>query len=132
MLVIKGRGIVEGSCRAKILLIDSYISFLGDVNPNNGILFNKYYIGGKILAIRGSKGSTVGSYILYSLSKKGHAPLGIVSSSQDPVLITGCVISNIPLMIVNEESFNRLREHIHGRGDIIGFLDTVKGVLVVD
>jgi len=132
MLVIKGRGIVEGSCRAKILLIDSYVSFLGDVNPNNGMLFNKYYIGGKILAIRGSRGSTVGSYILYSLSKKGHAPLGMVSSSRDPVLITGCVISNIPLMIVNEESFNRLREHIHGREDIIGFLDTVKGVLVVD
>ena len=132
MLVIKGKGVVEGSCRAKVLLITNYVSFLGDVDPNNGMLLNKYYIGGKILTIRGSRGSTVGSYILYSLSKKGHAPLGIVSASHDPVLITGCVISNIPLMIINEESFNRLREYVHGREDVVGFLDTIKGVLLVD
>ena len=42
------------------------------------------------------KGSTVGSYVLYALSKAGKAPLAIINKSTDPIVAVGCIISDIP------------------------------------
>jgi len=114
------------------LFIDENVSFLGDVNPENGLLFEKYYLGNKILILRSTKGSTVGSYILYSLKKKNHAPLGIVSTIPDPVLITGCVIANIPLLIISPNSLNEIKLFISKSSrDVMGELDTIRGMLVL-
>lgn len=82
-------------------MIDDYISFLGDLDPRNGILRKKGYEGievrDKILVFRGSRGSTVGTYIIYSISKGGFAPRAMVVDKADQIVITGCVVGNIAL-----------------------------------
>jgi len=90
--------VVKGSdCCAEIVFSEKPISFLGDVDTANGVIRGVGHISGRILLMPTSVGSTVGSYILYALSRSGKAPLAIVASNIDPMLITGAVIGNIPL-----------------------------------
>jgi len=90
--------VVKGSdCCAEIAFSEKPVSFLGDVDAANGIIRGIGRVSGRILLIPTSVGSTVGSYILYALSKSGKAPLAIVASDVDPILITGAIIGNVPL-----------------------------------
>jgi len=43
------------------------------------------------------RGSTVGSYVLYSLSRRGLAPKCILSIKPDTITLVGCIIAEIPL-----------------------------------
>ncbi|ABL78199.1 aconitase X swivel domain-containing protein [Thermofilum pendens] len=95
---------VEGNAEAPLLVSRTPITFLGGVDPFTGLVVEKGHplygqsVSGKILVFPYSKGSTVGSYILLRLSKRGLAPAGIVTSSADEVTVIGCLISNIPMM----------------------------------
>ncbi len=98
---IRLRSIVEGRVEAPIVVVDDYISFLGELDPRRGVLRKKGYEGvevaGRILVFRGSRGSTVAPYIIYSAWKGGVAPAAMVVVKADQIVISGCVISNIPL-----------------------------------
>ncbi len=82
----------------KPLVVTTPISFLGDVDADRGILkLLGVSLVGKVLIADGFRGSTVGSYVLYALSKKGLAPKAIVFRKLDPVVVAGCVASSIPM-----------------------------------
>ncbi|RLG84389.1 MAG: hypothetical protein DRO18_07110 [Thermoprotei archaeon] len=91
------RTIVEGDVEGKGLVINQAVSFLGDLDPKNGVLLGKYLVKDLILFIPYGKGSTVGSYVIYGLKKYGNSPKAIVMSSADAVTITGCILADIPL-----------------------------------
>lgn len=101
---LKGRGIVEGLGKGKALVAKSSISFLGGVNPLNGLIIDKNHelygetITGKVLVFPFGKGSTVGSYTLYALSKYGTKPAAIINIETEPIIAVGCVIAKIPLV----------------------------------
>jgi predicted aconitase with swiveling domain len=102
--VLKGRGIVEGKCIAEALVSLKPISFLGDIDPATGkvVKINHDLYGaclkGKVLCFPHGHGSTVGSYVLYSLAKNGLAPKAIVNRWADPVIVVGAVMANIPMI----------------------------------
>ncbi len=83
------------------------ISPLGDINPRTSEIIDPQSplygvrIANKILIAPYFRGSTVGPYILFSLRKYGVAPKLIIVEQVDPMLVTGCVISNIPLYKVS-------------------------------
>lgn len=116
------RGIVEGSAEGSLVVIDDYISFLGDIDPKSGILRRKGFEGidirGKILVFRGARGSTVGPYIIYSMAKNGVAPSAMVVAKADQIVVTGCVVSNIPLGEVLSFSISSLRDYNGRRASI--------------
>lgn len=101
---LKGRGIVQGSCRGKALVSTKPISFLGGVDPNLGIITEKGHdLEGKciketVLCFPHGHGSTVGSYVLYALAKKGVAPKAIINRTADPVVVVGAIIAEIPMI----------------------------------
>jgi len=103
-IVLKGRVIVEGRCRAEALVSMKPISFLGGVDPADGKIIEKKHdlsgicIKGKVLCFPHGHGSTVGSYVLYSLAKKGLAPKAIINETADPVVVVGAIIANIPMI----------------------------------
>jgi len=41
MIVLKGRGVVEGRAFGKTLVVDDYISFLGEIERSSGVLRKK-------------------------------------------------------------------------------------------
>ncbi|MHA1577483.1 MAG: DUF126 domain-containing protein [Candidatus Thorarchaeota archaeon] len=97
-----GRKIFGGVTEGEVLATSEDISFYGGCDPETGVIVEKGHelegqsVSGKILVFPTGKGSTVGSYVLYALSKAGKAPLAIINQSTDPVVAVGCIISEIP------------------------------------
>jgi len=97
----------KGACapiEGELLKSDGPISFLGDVDPSSGSINdrkNNLYgqtIKDKVFAFPMGKGSTVGSYIMYRLSKNGCAPKAIINTKSETIVAVGAVISDIPLI----------------------------------
>ena len=103
----QGRPIVPGRVRGEAIVVDA-ISFYGDVDPEKGALSDGRPISGKILVARRGRGSTVGSYIIFSLKENSVAPLAIVMEKSDPIIVAGAVIASIPLIDRLDEAFFRL------------------------
>jgi uncharacterized protein len=104
ILHISGRGISKGRASGPLLVSPVPISFLSGVDPASGIIVEKGHplqgecIRGKVLAFPYGKGSTVGSYVLYALSRNGHAPVAIINSEAEPIIATGAIIGEIPMI----------------------------------
>ncbi len=99
---LKGRRIYKGKVTGEALVTTHDISFYGGCDPETGEIVEKGHelegksISGKVLVFPTGKGSTVGSYVLYALSKAGKAPLAIINKETDPVVAVGSIISEIP------------------------------------
>lgn len=104
MEIIKGRPIVEGYAKGEALTSPSPINFLKGVDPKRGVIIEKGHplegkcITGKILCFPHGCGSTVGSYTLYSLSRRGVGPKAIVNEAADLVVVVGAIIGEIPMV----------------------------------
>jgi len=103
-ITLKGRKIVEGHCKAEALVSTKPISFLGGVDPADGNVTERNHdlcgkcVKDKVLCFPHGHGSTVGSYVLYSLAKKKLAPKAIVNQKADPVVVVGAIIADIPMI----------------------------------
>jgi predicted aconitase with swiveling domain len=104
ILHISGRGISRGIGRGSLLVSPAPISFLSGVDPETGVIVEKGHplngtcIAGRVLAFPYGKGSTVGSYVLYALSRNGHAPAAIVNTEAEAIIATGAIIGGIPMI----------------------------------
>jgi hypothetical protein len=104
ILHIRGRGIAGGRAGGPLLVSPVPISFLSGVDPDSGIIVEKGHplqgasLAGKVLAFPYGKGSTVGSYVLYALSRNGHAPAAIINAEAEAIIATGAIIGGIPMI----------------------------------
>jgi hypothetical protein len=99
---LKARVIKFGKVHGKALVSKEPISFFGCVDSNTGVITEKGHelegksVKGKILVFPYGKGSTVGSYALYRMSKNGVAPKGIINKECEAIVAVGVIISEIP------------------------------------
>jgi predicted aconitase with swiveling domain len=104
ILLYKGRGIARGKGQGPLLVSPAPISFLAGVDPETGIIVEKEHplkgksIAGTVLTFPYGKGSTVGSYVLYALSRNGHAPAAIINAEAEPIITTGAILGEIPMV----------------------------------
>jgi len=126
---LTGRSIVEGRCTAEALVSRKPISFLGGVDPADGRIIQKDHdlcgrcIKDKILCFPHGHGSTVGSYVLYSLAKKNLAPKAIVNETADPVVVVGAIIADVTM--VDRVDITRITT-----GDLVE-VDGTKGIVTI-
>jgi predicted aconitase with swiveling domain len=77
---------------------------LSGVDPDSGIIVETGHplqgtsIAGTVLAFPYGKGSTVGSYVLYALSRNRHAPAAIINTEAEAIIATGAIIGGIPMI----------------------------------
>ncbi|GAB4483818.1 MAG: DUF126 domain-containing protein [Anaerolineales bacterium] len=101
-MILTGRVIYPGKAQGIALVSHQALSFFGGVDPENGIVLESGHelegqlIANKILVFPSGKGSTVGSYTLYRLKQNGLAPAAILNAECEPIIATGCIISEIP------------------------------------
>jgi len=101
---IKCHKVACGSARGPALVTREAISFLGNVDANTGMVVDPAHelfgqcIAGKVLIFPGGKGSTVGSYVIYQLKKRGLAPAAMINILSEPIVAVGAIISGIPLV----------------------------------
>ena len=80
------------------------MSFLGGVDPSTGKILDgdceslNQSVSNKIFCFPYGKGSTVGSYVMYQLKLNGLAPSAIVNGSAEPIIATGAIIAEIPMV----------------------------------
>ena len=115
IVIIRGRGISRGVGGGALLVSPAPISFLSGVNPDTGVIVEMGHplegmsVAGRVLAFPHGKGSTVGSYVLYALSRNGHAPAAIVNTEAEAIIATGAIIGGIPMIDRIGVPLSRLR-----------------------
>ena len=104
VLELHGRPISPGHAEGVALVSHNPLSFLGGVDPETGVIIEKNHdlrgecVKDRVLCFPHGHGSTVGSYVLYSLVKRGLGPKAIVNVTADPVVVVGAIISEIPMV----------------------------------
>jgi len=120
LLEVKGRGLVEGECEGRLLISSRPLSFYGGVDPETGVVVDREHdlydrcLKGVILVFPYSKGSTVGSYTILRLARRGLAPAGIVNLVSEPIVVIGCILGGIPLMDKPSVNIVELRDSLNG------------------
>lgn len=103
-MLVKGRKISKGKNKGKLIVSKDPLSFLGGVNSKTGEIIDPNHdlkgqiIKDKVLFIPGGKGSTVGSYIIFQMKKNNTAPSAIICVEAEPIIATGAIMSNIPMV----------------------------------
>ncbi len=104
MKEIEIRAIVEGKVESPAVVSPISISFLEGVDPETGIIIDQENplfgtsIADKIFVFPGSKGSTVGSYVIYGLQVNGVAPTALVTYDAEPIVVAGAILADITLV----------------------------------
>lgn len=112
-MVLEGRIIKEGRAEGTALVSPEAIGFLGGVDPDTGVVREKGHplegrsVAGRVLVFPRGKGSTVGSYVLYSLARNGVAPAGMVLGECEPIVALGAIMAGIP--VVDRVDLSRIR-----------------------
>lgn len=102
--MIECRSIAKGKGKGELIVSSEPISFLGGVNPENGEVIDPNHelkgqtIKDKVLFIPGGKGSTVGSYVIFQMMKNNTAPKAIICLNAEPIIATGAIMSDIPMV----------------------------------
>ena len=101
---IKCHKVASGQASGPALVTRDAISFLGNVDARTGMVIDPVHelfgqcIAGTVLIFPGGKGSTVGSYVIYQLKKRGLAPVAMINIRSEPIVAVGAIISGIPLV----------------------------------
>jgi len=104
MKTIKIRTIVEGTVEGIALVSPIPISFLGGVDAETGVITDSENplfgesLADKIFVFPESKGSTVGSYVIYGLSVNNVAPLALIANEAETIVVAGAILANIPFV----------------------------------
>ncbi len=134
IVIIRGRGISGGCGTGPALVSPAAISFLAGVDPETGTVVEKGHplegrsIAGKVLVFPNGKGSTVGSYVIYALSRNGKAPVAMVNAEAEPIIAVGAIIGRIPLVDRIEGGISRIRDgdmlRVDGDNGTVEILET--------
>lgn len=109
-MVIKARNIGKGIGKGELIVSSEPISFLGGVDPETGTVIDPNHelkgkiIKDKVLFIPGGKGSTVGSYVIFQMKKNNTAPKAIICIEAEPIIATGAIMSDIPMVDSPEDT----------------------------
>lgn len=115
MTSMKGEVLVAGTAEAPVLILDKPISFWGGVDPFTGRITDPRHpnhnamIGGSVLVLPGTIGSSSSSAVMLELMAGGHAPAALILAEPDAILVLGVVVARemgygaIPALIVPRE-----------------------------
>ena len=101
---LRGRGIAPGRAEGTAFVSRVPFSFVGGADPATGAVLDaatgaaNERLGGRIFAFPHGKGSTVGSYVIYGLAKRGVGPAGIVNSAAEGIVAVGAILAGIPMV----------------------------------
>lgn len=130
---IEGRVLVgwKGILQGKVMKFKEHVSFLGDINPKTGKPIErldprKRSISNKILFFPGSKGSTVGSAVLYGLAKRKKAPRLLVTPQPELITMGGAIFGEIPMLEISKNQFERVLDEQKARAHIE---EEVRGII---
>ena len=113
---IKCRQVVKGRAEGEALVARTTLSFWGEVDPMTGRVIASGHplegcsLGGKVLVIDSTKGSSATPLVIGLCAKAGNAPVAFVNKNVDALAVLGCVVNGIPMVAVEDaESLERIQ-----------------------
>ena len=103
-IVIKCRGVVKGQAEGEALVASTTLSFWGEVDPVAGQVIASGHplegerLGGKVLVIESTKGSSATPLVIGLAAREGNAPVAFVNMNIDALAVLGCVVNEIPMV----------------------------------
>ena len=107
--------LVSGKVQGIVLKSEKPINFLGTVDKKTGIISDKNHdlfeksMKDTVLVFPSGVGSSVGAYTIYSIKSNNTAPLAMICQKVDLTVVTGCALTNIPLIIISDEEFSSIK-----------------------
>lgn len=101
---IKARTVSPGKAEGEALVYKGAFSFMGDVDPTTGRvpvrghLLEGMTLANKVFIFATGKGSSSGDTVVWNAKKKGTAPTAIICLESEPVLSSGVIASEIPMV----------------------------------
>ncbi len=95
---LKAQPLLAGRAEGPLLRLTAPLSFWGGVDPKDGRIIQVRHpecgasIGGTILAMPGTIGSSSSAAVLLELVRNGHAPAALLLDSADAILLIGCLV----------------------------------------
>jgi predicted aconitase with swiveling domain len=132
-LVVKCRGLAGGQAEGEALVAPATLSFWGEVDPISGRVIapghplEGHHLGGKVLVIKSTKGSSATPLVMGLAHSEGNAPAALVNTEVDALAVLGCVVNRIPMVCDLElDPFEVIRTGDHVRVDADGGTLTVR------
>lgn len=125
MLRLIGRVIQPGQAEGEALVSSAPVGFLGGVDPDTGIVIEVGHplagqcLAGKVLVFPTGKGSTVGSYTLYRLARRGLAPCALINARSEAIVAVGAIMAEIPMLDQVDISLFHSGDHVGINGEEI-------------
>lgn len=100
--ILKGRKVNDGVAEGEALVSPENVTFYGSVDLDTGEFLEEGHalqgqnIKGKVLVFPKGKGSTVGSFVIYGMAKKGTGPIAIINQETETIVATGVILAKIP------------------------------------
>lgn len=122
MRLIKGRALVPGEARGRVLASDEPISFWGGYDQHSGEIIDRRHplsgkiAAGRVLAIPFSRGSSTTSAVLLEAIRAGTAPVGIITTGVDTFFALASIVADemyakpIPVIALEKEDFASLKD----------------------
>jgi len=101
-LELRGRIIRNGHARGTALVSAEPVSFYGGVDLDTGRVVEPGHplegeaLAGRVLVIPRGKGSTVGSWAILRLGRKGLGPAAILCAQCETIVAVGVILAEIP------------------------------------
>ena len=101
---LPARRIAPGRAEGPALVSPSPFSFVGGADPATGEVLDEASgcrgerIAGRVFAFPHGKGSTVGSYVVYGLAKRGVGPAALVNERAEGIVAVGAILAGVPMV----------------------------------
>ena len=101
---LPARRIAPGRAEGPALVSPSPFSFVGGADPATGEVLDEASgcrgerIAGRVFAFPQGKGSTVGSYVVYGLAKRGVGPAALVNERAEGIVAVGAILAGVPMV----------------------------------
>lgn len=121
--LLQGRAIRSGSAEGAALVSSEPVSFFGGVDLDTGVVVEPGHplegspLSGRVLVIPRGKGSTVGSWAILRLHRRGLGPVAILCERCETIVAVGVILAEIPC--VDRLEIRRIRngDRLEVRGD---------------
>ncbi len=101
---LPARRISPGKAEATALVSAAPFSFVGGVDPASSVVQDDASgvrgsrMAGRAFAFPTGKGSTVGSYVVYGLAKRGLGPAALINERAEAIVAIGAILGGIPMV----------------------------------
>jgi predicted aconitase with swiveling domain len=118
---MQGRALVAGAATGMALVSDEPLSFWGGYDQRSGEIIDRRHplsgerAAGRVLALRGSRGSSTTAAVLLEAVRLGTAPCALITAQPDTFLTLASIVADemyqrpIPIIVLTADDFGRLR-----------------------